>query len=56
MIIYMFKKTLPLYIDALLIKKDEEIEGIDQGRMPIMEWIGPGPILFIMMIGGQTLS
>ena len=29
--------------------------GIDQGRMPIMEWIGPGPILFIMMIGCQTL-
>ena len=26
MLIYMFKKTLPLYIDALLIKKDEEIE------------------------------
>ena len=26
MVIYMFKKTLPLYIDALLIKKDEEIE------------------------------
>ena len=28
---------------------------IDQGRRPIMEWIGPGPILFIMMIACQTL-